>query len=206
MLETMNPATGEVLAAFPVYGRREVDAAVTTASEAAAWWRDLGWSGRRIRLLAWKSHMIRYMERLAQLMHEETGKPLDDARLEIITAAAHIDWAARHARTVLKSRRVRTGLLGINQAASVEYQPLGVVGVIGPWNYPVLTPAGSIAYALAAGNAVVFKPSELTPAVGSWLVSSFGEALRLFGESAAVFTLVTGPGSTGDALARSAVA
>jgi acyl-CoA reductase-like NAD-dependent aldehyde dehydrogenase len=206
MLETMNPATGEVLAAFPVYGRREVDAAVTTASEAAAWWRDLGWSGRRIRLLAWKSHMVRYMERLAQLMHEETGKPLDDARLEIISAAVHIDWAARHARSVLKSRRVRTGLLAMNQAASVEYQPLGVVGVIGPWNYPVFTPVGSIAYALAAGNAVVFKPSELTPAVGAWLVSSFAEALRLFGDSAAVLTLVTGPGSTGDALAHSGVA
>ena len=48
-----------------------------------------------------------------------------------------------------------------NQAATVEYKPLGVVGVIGPWNYPVFTPMGSIAYALAAGNAVVFKPSEL---------------------------------------------
>ena len=50
-----------------------------------------------------------------------------------------------------------------NQAAYVEYQPLGVVGVIGPWNYPVFTPMGSIGYALAAGNAVVFKPSASTP-------------------------------------------
>ena len=58
-------------------------------------------------------------------------------------------------------RRVRSGLISINQAATLEYQPLGVVGVIGPWNYPVFTPMGSIAYALAAGNAVVFKPSEL---------------------------------------------
>jgi acyl-CoA reductase-like NAD-dependent aldehyde dehydrogenase len=206
MLETMNPATGEVLATFPVHGRREVEAVVLTAGEAAIWWRDLGWSGRRLRLLAWKSHMVRYMERLAQLMYEETGKPLDDARLEIISAAIHIDWAARHARSALKSRRVRSGLLAMNQAASVEYQPLGVVGVIGPWNYPVFTPVGSIAYALAAGNAVVFKPSELTPAVGAWLVSSFTEALRSFDESAAVLTLVTGPGSTGDALVHSGVA
>jgi acyl-CoA reductase-like NAD-dependent aldehyde dehydrogenase len=77
--------------------------------------------------------------------------------------------------------------------------------VIGPWNYPVFTPIGSIAYALAAGNAVVFKPSELTPATGEWLVRSFGEALEVFGSAQPVLQLVTGPGSTGEALARSGV-
>jgi len=205
MLETVNPATGEVLATFPVHGRREVDAAVAAAREAASWWAGLGWSGRRIRLLAWKSHLIRYMGRLAQLMHEETGKPLDDAKLEIITAVLHIDWAARHARRVLRPRRVRSGLAAINQASTLEYLPLGVVGVIGPWNYPVFTPVGSIAYALAAGNAVVFKPSELTPATGQWLVRSFGEALGVFGSAQPVLQLITGGGSTGEALARSGV-
>ena len=206
MLETVNPATGEVLATFPVHGRREVDAAVAQAREAAVWWAGLDWSGRRIRLLAWKSHLTRYMARLAELVHAETGKPLDDAKLEIILAIVHIDWAARHARRVLRPRRVRSGLAAINQASTVEYHPLGVVGVIGPWNYPVFTPVGSIAYALAAGNAVVFKPSELTPATGDWLVRSFGEALGIFGDSQPVFQLVTGPGSTGEALARSGVA
>jgi acyl-CoA reductase-like NAD-dependent aldehyde dehydrogenase len=206
MLETVNPATGEVLATFPVHGHREVDAAVAGAREAAAWWAGLGWSGRRIRLLAWKSYLTRYMGRLAQLVHEETGKPLDDAKLEIILAIVHIDWAARHARRVLRPRRVRSGLAAINQAATVEYAPLGVIGVIGPWNYPVFTPVGSIAYALAAGNAVVFKPSELTPATGDWLVRSFGEALAVFGEPQPVLQLVTGAGSTGEALARSGVA
>jgi acyl-CoA reductase-like NAD-dependent aldehyde dehydrogenase len=206
MLETVNPATGEVLATFPVQGRREVDAAVAAAREAAVWWAGLGWSGRRIRLLAWKSHLTRYMGRLAQLVHEETGKPLDDAKLEIILAILHIDWAARHARRVLRPRRVRSGLAAINLASTVEYQPLGVIGVIGPWNYPVFTPVGSIAYALAAGNTVVFKPSELTPATGEWLVRSFGEALGVFGEPVPVFQLVTGAGSTGEALARSGVA
>jgi acyl-CoA reductase-like NAD-dependent aldehyde dehydrogenase len=205
VLETVNPATGEVLATFPEHGRREVDAAVAAAREAAAWWAGLGWNGRRLRLLAWKSYLVRYMGRLAQLMHEETGKPLDDAKLEIILAIFHIDWAARHARRVLRPRRVRSGLAAINQASTVEYAPLGVVGVIGPWNYPVFTPVGSIAYALAAGNAVVFKPSELTPATGSWLVRSFSEALAVFGEPLPVLQVVTGSGSTGEALARSGV-
>jgi acyl-CoA reductase-like NAD-dependent aldehyde dehydrogenase len=206
MLETVNPATGEVLATFPVHGHRDVEAAVARAREAAAWWAGLGWSQRRIRLLAWKSHLTRYLGRLARLVHEETGKPLDDAKLEIILAIVHIDWAARHARRVLRPRRVPSGLTAINQASTVEYQPLGVVGVIGPWNYPVFTPIGSIAYALAAGNAVVFKPSELTPATGDYLVRSFGEALGVFGDAPPVLQLVTGPGSTGEALARSGVA
>jgi acyl-CoA reductase-like NAD-dependent aldehyde dehydrogenase len=206
MLETVNPATGEVLATYPVHGRREVDATVAAAREAAAWWAGLGWSGRKIRLLAWKSHLTRYLGRLAQLVHEETGKPLDDARVEIIAAILHIDWAARHARRVLRPRRVRPGLAALNQAATVEYQPLGVVGVIGPWNYPVFTPVGSIAYALAAGNAVVFKPSELTPATGDWLARSFASALEVFGDVRPVLQLVIGPGSTGEALARSGVA
>ena len=78
-----------------------------------------------------------------------------------------------------------------NNKAYVEYPPLGVIGVIGPWNFPVFTPMGSIAYALAAGNAVVFKPSEYTPGVGRWLAESFAAANP---EYADVFQIVTGKG------------
>ncbi len=199
--ETVNPATSEVIATFPVQGQGDVDTAVQRAREAAAWWAALGYADRRTRLLAWKSHLTRYQARLAELMHNETGKPLADARLEIMLAIVHLDWAARNARKVLAPRRVRSGLLAINQASLLEYQPLGVVGVIGPWNYPVFTPIGSIAYALAAGNAVVFKPSELTPAVGGWLVSSLQEVIS----EQPVLQLVTGGGGTGHALALSGV-
>jgi acyl-CoA reductase-like NAD-dependent aldehyde dehydrogenase len=199
--DTLNPATSEVIATFPVFGEHDVSEAVERAREAAQWWAQLGWKGRQQRLLAWKSHLMRYIGRLAELIHTETGKPLADAQLEVLLAVVHIDWAARHAHRVLRSRRVRSGLVSINQAATLEYQPLGVVGVIGPWNYPVFTPVGSIAYALAAGNAVVFKPSELTPAVGGWLVSSFAEIVP----EQPVLQLMTGYGQTGDLLARSAV-
>ena len=199
--DSVNPATSEVIATFPVFGQAEVDAALGRAREAASWWAGLDWKDRQTRLLAWKSHLIRYIGRLAELVHNETGKPLDDAKLEIVLAIAHIDWAARNAKRVLEQRRVRPGLTALNQAAYVEYLPLGVIGVIGPWNYPVFTPIGSIAYALAAGNAVLFKPSELTPAVGGWLVSSFGEVVP----EHPVLQLVTGAGPTGEALARSGV-
>ena len=199
--DSLNPATSEVIATFGVFGEDDVTQTVERAHEAASWWAGLGWSERRTRLLAWKSYLTRYVGRLAELVHTETGKPLADAQLEILLAIVHIDWAARNARKVLRPRRVRPGLVAINQAATLEYQPLGVVGVIGPWNYPVFTPMGSIAYALAAGNAVVFKPSELTPAVGEWLVSSFAEVVA----EQPVLQLITGGGETGGFLARSAV-
>jgi acyl-CoA reductase-like NAD-dependent aldehyde dehydrogenase len=199
--DSLNPATSEVIATFGVFGEDDVAETVERAHQAASWWANLSWAERRTRLLAWKSYLTRYIGRLAELVHTETGKPLGDAQLEILLAIVHIDWAARNARKVLRPRRVRPGLVAINQAATLEYHPLGVVGVIGPWNYPVFTPVGSIAYALAAGNAVVFKPSELTPAVGDWLVSSFAEVVP----EQPVLQLITGAGETGGFLARSAV-
>jgi acyl-CoA reductase-like NAD-dependent aldehyde dehydrogenase len=199
--DSLNPATDEPVGTFPIFGEDDVNEAVSRAHEAAAWWAALGWNERQTRLLAWKSYLTRYIMRLAELVHAETGKPAADAQLEIMLAIVHIDWAAKNARKVLSPRKVRSGLVAFNHAATVQYHPLGVVGVIGPWNYPVFTPIGSIAYALAAGNAVVYKPSEFTPAVGGWLVSSFAEVVP----EQPVLQLVTGFGETGSLLARSAV-
>jgi len=199
--DSLNPATSEPIGTFGAFSQEEVNATVARARQAAAWWAGLGWKQRQTRLLAWKSYLTRYIMRLAELVHAETGKPVADAQLEILTAIVHVDWAAKHAHKVLGARRVRSGIVAINQASTLEYQPLGVVGVIGPWNYPVFTPLGSIAYALAAGNAVVFKPSEFTPAVGGWLVSSFAEIVP----EHPVLQLITGFGETGSFLARSAV-
>src|SRR5580658_4422264 len=157
--DSLDPANGEPLATFPVFGEHEVAETVARAREAAAWWAGLAAKERKTRLLAWKSYLTRYIMRISELVHAETGKPVADAQLEVLLAVVHIDWAAKNAAKVLGPRKVRSGIVAINQASTVEYHPLGVVGVIGPWNYPVFTPMGSIAYALAAGNAVVFKPS-----------------------------------------------
>src|SRR6266536_3505475 len=115
--DSVNPATSEVIATFPVLGQAEVNAALERAREAAAWWAGLDWKERRTRLLAWKSHLTRYIGRLAELIHNETGKPLADAQLEIFLAVVHLDWAARNARRVLGPRRVRSGITAINLAS-----------------------------------------------------------------------------------------
>lgn len=146
-------------------------------------------------LKKWRSHLVNHADDLIDVVHAETGKPQGDAQLELVLAVEHLAWATKHAPKVMKRRSVFPGLLMSNMAATLEYQPLGVVGVIGPWNYPVFTPMGSIAYALAAGNAVVFKPSEYTPGVGRWLADSFAAVC-----GRPVLQTVTGFGATGAAL------
>jgi acyl-CoA reductase-like NAD-dependent aldehyde dehydrogenase len=199
--DTLDPATGEVLATFPIDSADDVQAAVSRGRTAAHWWREIGFAGRRQRLRAWRRLLVAGLTELADLVHRENGKPVDDAIGEIAVAVAHLAWAARHAEPVLRRRAVPAGLLAINHAATVEYVPYGVVGVIGPWNFPMHTPMGSISYALAAGNAVVFKPSEYTPAIARWLVDAFNRAVP----ERPVLQLVTGLGATGEALCRAGV-
>jgi acyl-CoA reductase-like NAD-dependent aldehyde dehydrogenase len=200
-LRSTHPATGALVGEFPVADDADVRAAVRRAREAAGWWAGLGFGGRAERLGRWRAALARRMPELARVVHDEGGKPVADAVIEITAAIDHVAWAARHARRVLGPRRVGGSILLPDQSALVTYQPFGVIGVIGPWNYPVFTPMGSIAYALAAGNAVVFKPSEYTPAVGQWLVDSFAEVVG----DEPVFQVVHGLGDTGAALCASGV-
>ncbi|MBQ1027184.1 aldehyde dehydrogenase family protein [Micromonospora sp. C95] len=200
-LVSTSPTTGDEAGRVPVATSVDVERAVERARAAAQWWAGLGFTARRERLLRWRRLLAQRMEQLAGLMHAEGGKPVADALVEIVTAVEHVDWAARNARRVLGPRRVRSRLVLAEFSAHLEYQPHGVVGVIGPWNYPVFTPIGSIAYALAAGNAVVFKPSEYTPVAGQWLVDSFAEVVP----EHPVFTAVHGLGDVGAALCRAGV-
>lgn len=200
-LEVRNPATGDIVGVHRVADRSDVDAAVAQARAWADWWGGLSFADRKDALGKWRGVLARRMAQLADVVHQETGKPHGDALLEVGLAVDHLAWAAAHAEKVLGRRRVSAGVLMSNHVASVEYRPLGVVGVIGPWNYPVFTPMGSIIYALAAGNAVVFKPSELTPGVGVWLADSLSEIIP----GQALLQVVIGFGETGDALCRSAV-
>ncbi|CAB4596498.1 unannotated protein [freshwater metagenome] len=198
---TYSPLTGEKIATFRAMGQGEVKTIVADASAAAPRWVELGFHGRRKVLINFSKTILKEIDWLADLVTIETGKPHSDAKLEIALAAHHIAWAARNASKVLRTAHRVPGALMANMSATVERSPLGVVGVIGPWNYPVFTPIGSIAYALAAGNTVVFKPSEYTPAVGGALVEIFA---RVSGDTQ-VLQLITGSGETGAALCKSGV-
>jgi acyl-CoA reductase-like NAD-dependent aldehyde dehydrogenase len=201
VLISTSPATGEEVGRFPVASADDVAEAVRRAREASRWWALLGFDGRKHRLLRFRSLLAQRLDTLAALMKLEGGKPEADALVEAIAAIDHIAWAATHARRVLGPRRVQSSILQKEHSAHLEYQPFGVIGVIGPWNYPVLTPMGSIAYALAAGNAVVFKPSEYTPAVGKWIVDVFAEVVP----EQPVLQAIYGLGDVGATLCRSGV-
>jgi len=200
-LVSTNPATGEEVGRFPVSDADDVARAVERAREASAWWVGLGHAGRRARLLRWRGLLAQRVEEVAALVSREGGKPVAEAIVETVAAIDHIDWAAHNAKRVLGPRRVRGRLTLAEFSAHLEYQPMGVVGVIGPWNYPVVTPLGTVAYALAAGNTVVFKPSEYTPAVGQWLVDTFAEIVP----EHPVLQIVHGMGEVGAALCHGGV-
>src|SRR5215472_1566069 len=95
--DSVNPATDEPVGTFPIFGEDEISETIARAREAAAWWSSLSWQERKAKLLAWKSYLTRYVMRLAELVHNETGKPVADAQLEILLAVFHIDWAAKNA-------------------------------------------------------------------------------------------------------------
>ncbi|MFD4352675.1 aldehyde dehydrogenase family protein [Nocardia sp. NPDC058518] len=200
---SLNPATDEVVATFPVHTEDQVREIVAHARYASIWWKQQGFHGRRRALLNWKRYLAGHNAELVDLLHRENGKPRPDAGLELLLAIEHIDWNARHAGKVLRSRRRNPGLLLANFSARVDHVAFGVVGVIGPWNYPIFTPNGSIATALAAGNTVVFKPSEYTPAVAQWYVNAFADANPE--APTGILSLITGDGETGAALCRSGV-
>lgn len=199
-LSSYNPATGETVGSVPIHTAAEVDAAVARARTAAATWSTRSIAARNEELIAFRCALAERADQLAELIHRENGKPLLEAYTEVMMALGHLHHAAGRAEAALAPRRVPAGLLA-NYRATISYHPMGVIAVIGPWNYPLFTPMGSIAYALAAGNAVVWKPSELTPLI----------AVEVANIAAATFALpdllqvVTGAGATGAALAKAAV-
>ena len=199
--QSLNPVTGEVIATYPITSTAQVYEATTIAYDAFERWSALGFRNRRKILLAYSDAILKEIDRLSDLVTLETGKPHSDAKLEIALAAHHIAWAARNVESVLRTAHRSPGLLMANMSATVERSPLGPVGVIGPWNYPVFTPIGSILYALAAGNTVIFKPSEYTPGVGIALAELFAEVAG----DGEIFQVITGLGETGAALCESGV-
>lgn len=199
--DSHNPVDGTVIASYPNTSAIEVNGAVARAHAANIAWQALGFRGRKKVLLRWAAQITEQIDEISEIVRAETGKPISDATLEATLAIGHIAWAAKRAESVLAKQRRPSGLLMFNMKTNVMRVPVGVVGVIGPWNYPIYTPMGSIAYALAAGNTVVFKPSEYTPGVGQWLANTFANIAPF----ADIFTCITGLPDTGKALTESDV-
>lgn len=199
-LSSYNPATHDLVGTVPIHGPAEVDAAVARARVAAQRWGALSFEARGEELTAFRKALAAHADELAELLHRENGKPELEALVEIMMALSHVQHATACAPTALAPRRVSSGVLA-NFRATISYHALGVIGVIGPWNYPLFTPMGSIAYALAAGNAVVWKPSELTPLIAVKVAEIAAEAFA----QPDLLQVVTGAGATGAALAKSAV-
>ena len=193
-----NPATGAIVADVPVLSAEEVADTVRRARAAQPQWEAMGFEGRSRVLLAARRRLLHDVERVIATIVAETGKTYEDALIAEIgyTSYAFGFWAG-HASRYLADEKVRPGnpfLLG--RTGVLRHTPIGVVGVIGPWNYPLTNSFGDCIAALAAGNAVVLKPSEVTP-MTSLLMR---DLLRDSGLPEDAFGVVTGAAATGEAL------
>jgi len=193
-----NPATGELITTVPALSESEVKALVARARAAQPAWEEMGFDGRGKVLLRAQKWVTDHADRIIDVIVSETGKTREDAQLaEVLYAASAFGFWAKMAPEFLADERVKSANLFVKGAKLVvRHRPLGVVGVIGPWNYPLTNSFGDCIPALAAGNAAILKPSEVTP-LTSLLMA---ELLRESGLPEDVFQVATGYGETGAAL------
>ncbi|AXJ10882.1 aldehyde dehydrogenase family protein [Arthrobacter sp. PM3] len=188
----LDPATGETVGEAPVHTVEDLEAAITAATEAQPAWAALGHEARSAALLKAADAVEANAEELAQLLSREQGKPLNgpNARFEVGACGA---WLRAAAGTPLE---VETVVDDGETRAELHYRPIGVVGAIGPWNWPMMITVWQIAPALRMGNAVVVKPSEYTPLSVLALVETINTALP---EN--LVSVVSGGRDVGEALA-----
>ena len=189
-----NPATDELVWEGKSADAADVDRAVAAARRAFASWSALAFDERVGIAKRFAALLNDNKEELARTIGRETGKPLWEARTEVATMAAKVDISVQsyHERTGEKRAPMADGV------AVLRHRPHGVVAVFGPYNFPGHLPNGHIVPALIAGNAVVFKPSELAPGVAAATVELWTQA----GLPAGVLNLVQGEKDTGVALAN----
>jgi betaine-aldehyde dehydrogenase len=186
MIEVIEPATEAVLEKLPRAGIEEVDAAVERARGAFGGWRAMAPAERASLLYALADALAAAREELAVLEARNAGKPIADARGEMDMVAATFRYYAGAPERMLGDTIPVSG----GQAFTVR-EPLGVVGLIVPWNFPLTIASWKLAPALAAGNTVVLKPAELTPLTAL----RFAEIALEAGLPDGVVNVVAGPGS-----------
>ena len=193
---SINPATGETLWGGAAADAADVDAAIAAARAAFENWGTRPFAEREAIARRFAQLLEQHKERLADCIGRETGKPLWETRTEVLTMAAKVEVS-------IKAWHARTGVSQTQSGAvknTLRHKPHGVVAVFGPYNFPGHLPNGHIVPALLAGNAVMFKPSELTPLVAEETVKLWEQA----GIPPGVLQLLPGERATGEAIARHA--
>jgi acyl-CoA reductase-like NAD-dependent aldehyde dehydrogenase len=203
VLTARNPSTGEPIARVAMMPPEGVAAIVARSRSAQAAWSQTSWRERSAALDRWRHAIARDADGWARAIRDQVGKPMGEALGEVIASLDAIRWTARHGRKALADERLGPGLqrLLLVPTARLRWRPLGVVGMIGTWNYPLLLNAPPIAQAVFAGNGVVWKPSELAPALGQKLAESLAAA----GLPEGLVATVQGGGEVGAALVASGI-
>ncbi|MGO9819194.1 MAG: aldehyde dehydrogenase family protein [Solirubrobacteraceae bacterium] len=194
-----NPATGELITTVPLLGEQAVAEIAARGREAQVQWDAIGFDGRGRIMRRAQKWMLENADRVLDVVVSETGKTYEDAQLADLgyTVSALGFWA-KEGPKYLADERVPSwnNPVAAGKKLIIRYAPVGLVGVIGPWNYPIANSFGDCIPALMAGNSVILKPSEVTP-LSSLLMA---EMLRDCGLPQHVFQVATGDGSTGAAL------
>jgi succinate-semialdehyde dehydrogenase/glutarate-semialdehyde dehydrogenase len=203
-LESFNPATGERLGAVPVTAPASVQSVVDDVAEVQPFWAQLQLADRARYMRRAAQVIIDHLDELTTLLTKEQGKPRAESySMELVPTIDALHWIADHGRKILADEKIRyTQPFFLGKRSKFVYEPLGVVGVIAPWNYPWSIPFGEVAMALMAGNGVVLKPAELTPLIGQRIQDVFERA----GLPDGIIRAVHGDGETGNALVESTVA
>jgi succinate-semialdehyde dehydrogenase/glutarate-semialdehyde dehydrogenase len=203
MLISVDPSTREEIGRVPLMDANDVAAAVAKARAAQPAWARLSYRDRGRFILRAREVVLDQLEEIAQLISRETGKPVTEAiAMEIVPTLDLMHYFAANTKQLLKRKRVGLGQYNFMARTSyIVYKPLGVVGIISPWNFPWATPLDEVVMALMAGNAVVVKPSELTPFTALKIANVFKQAELPDG----LLDVVTGDGSTGAALVDAGV-
>ena len=181
----------------------QVAAAVNRCRDAQPAWAKLSYRERARFILRAREIVLAQLEEIAKLISRETGKPTSEAIfMEIVPTLDLMYYFAHHTRQLLDRRKIDLGQYNFMARSSyIVYKPLGVVGIISPWNFPWATPLDEIVMALMAGNAVAVKPSELTSLTALKIAEVFKQAQLPVG----LLEIVTGDGSTGAALVDAGV-
>jgi acyl-CoA reductase-like NAD-dependent aldehyde dehydrogenase len=193
-----NPATGEIITTVPSMSPEEVHELALKGRAAQPAWEATSFDDRGKIFLRAQKWVLDNQDRITDVIVSETGKTYEDVQLaEISYAAGAFGFWAKHAEEFLGDEKIKSESLFVKGRKLItRYKPLGLVGVIGPWNFPLTNSFGDCIPALAAGNAVILKPSEVTPLTSFLMV----EMLRECGMPEHVFQVATGAGETGSAL------